>query len=256
MKLVAQSLCRAPGGTAIVADAGFTLAPGEVVALLGPNGAGKSTLLRLALGLIKPDAGTVTLNGKDARNLSAAERARAIAYLPQERPLAWPIRVRDVVALGRFAHGAVPGRLGTADAAAVEHALAACDLTHLADRPADTLSGGESARMHFARALAGETPLLAADEPVAALDPRHQLRILDLIRTYADGGGGALVVLHDLALAARYADRLIWMKQGRILADGPVRETLTVARIAETYGVRARILAGEGTVQVLVDGMA
>ena len=145
------------------------------------------------------------------------------------------------MALGRFSHGAVLGRLKGADRDAVDRALSACDLTHLADRSADTLSGGELARMHCARAFAAEAPLLVADEPIAALDPRHQFRILDLIADFVASGGGALVVLHDIQMAARYASRLIWMKGGRILADGPPSETFTEDRLKDVYGIEARV---------------
>ena len=169
------------------------------------------------------------------------ERERSLAYLPQIRQLAWPNIVRDVVALGRFSHGAALGHLRGADAAAVDRAIQACDLAHLVDRQADTLSGGELVRMHCARVFATEAPLLVADEPIAALDPRHQFRILDLIADYVEQGGGALVVLHDIGLAARYASRLIWMNRGRIVADGPPGETLTQERIEDIYNVRARV---------------
>ncbi|MEL7488835.1 MAG: ABC transporter ATP-binding protein, partial [Pseudomonadota bacterium] len=160
---------------------------------------------------------------------------------PQIRPLAWPNTVRDVVALGRYAHGAALGRLGGADADAVNRAIAACNLGALAGRRADTLSGGELARMHCARAFAAEAPLLVADEPTAALDPRHQFRILDLIADFVARGGGALVVLHDVEMAARYASRLIWMKDGRIIADGAPASTLNAERMETVYGVRAQI---------------
>ena len=225
----------------LVDQASFTLKPGELTALLGPNGAGKTSLIRASLGLVDLSAGSVELNGQDIAQLDAAARARQLAYLPQIRPLAWPNLVRDVVALGRFSHGMTLGRLGERDADAVDRAIEACDLTHLADRHADTLSGGELARMHCARAFAAETPLLIADEPIAALDPRHQFRILDLIKDYVSNGGGALVVIHDIALAARYAHRLIWMKEGRVLADGTVEETLAAERIEAVYGIKARI---------------
>lgn len=241
-------------GRTVIAGAGFALAPGSLVALLGPNGAGKSSLVRLALGLLPGATGDVMIDDMPVRGLGPADRARRIAYLPQQRPLAWPARVRDVVALGRFAHGGALGRLGAADAEAVDRALAACDVAHLGDRAADTLSGGEMARVHLARALAAEAPLVIADEPIAALDPRHQHDVMALFRAFADRGGGALVVLHDLALAARYADRLIWMRDGAIVADGPVTETLTEARIADVYGVRARIVAGPSGPGVTVEG--
>lgn len=239
--LTVKDLTYTVNGTTLVEQASFKLVPGELICLLGPNGAGKTSLIRASLGLEKPSLGQATLDRDDTVSLSPMVRARRIAYLPQIRPLAWPNAVRDVVALGRFSHGAVIGRLKGEDRDAVDRALLACDLTHLADRSADTLSGGELARMHCARAFAAEAPLLVADEPTAALDPRHQFRILDLIAKYVEEGGGALVVLHDIQMAARYASRLIWMKDGRILADGSPAKTLTSDRLEEIYGVRARI---------------
>ncbi len=232
----------------LVDDASFRIRTGEVVALLGPNGAGKTTLLRAALGLTPPTRGTATLGGDNTLTLSPQQRARRAGYLPQRRPLAWPSPVRDVVALGRFAHGAALGRLGDADHRAVARALESCDLMELADRATDTLSGGELARVHVARALAAETPLLIADEPVAALDPRHQHRIMALVRSFVDTGGGALVVLHDITLAARFAHRLLWIHGGRIVADGTPAETLSSGRLADVYGIKAGV---EGlTVQI------
>ncbi|MEM1105555.1 MAG: ABC transporter ATP-binding protein [Pseudomonadota bacterium] len=240
-ELIVSSLSVQVNQAVLVDGASFTLAPGEFVALLGPNGAGKTSLIRASLGLDAPSGGGARLSGEDTRTLSPGDRARRVAYLPQIRPLAWPNRVRDVVALGRFSHGAAMGRLRGADAAAVDRALAACDLASLAGRAADTLSGGELARMHCARAFAAEAPLLVADEPTAALDPRHQFRILDLIAEFVGQGGGALVVLHDIQMAARYASRLIWMKAGRLLADGPPEDTLTAARLEAVYGLHARV---------------
>ncbi len=227
--------------TTLVDGASTQLNAGELVVLLGPNGAGKTSLIRGALGLVQPTSGRSEIDGQAVSSLSPTERAQRVSYLPQIRPLAWPNRVSDVVALGRFSHGATIGRLSDADQAAVDAAISACDLTHLKDRSADTLSGGELARMHCARAFAANAPLLVADEPIAALDPRHQFRILDLIKTYVDQGGGALLVLHDIDLAARHASRLIWMKDGRIVADGTVEKTLNAERLAEVYGVSATV---------------
>ena len=146
-----------------------------------------------------------------------------------------------MVSLGRYAWGCSLGRPGAEDLRAVNAALTSCDLLDLAGRPTDTLSGGELARVHCARAFATEAPLLFADEPVASLDPRHALRIMELIRGYVAAGAGALVVLHDVSLAARFAHRLIWMRDGRIVADGTPEATLTEGRMAEIYQVRARI---------------
>ena len=241
MSFNVKNIALSKDGQALVKDASFTLKAGELVVLLGPNGAGKTSLLRAALGIEKSTAGTVTIDDAPLNQLSPMARARKIAYLPQTRPLAWPNRVADIIALGRFAYGASPAKLSPDDAAAVDAAIKACDLTHLKDRTADTLSGGELARLHFARSFASGAPYLIADEPVAALDPRHQFRILDLLRNYVDDGNGALIILHDISLAARYADRLLWMKDGQIIADGSVDNTLTAKRMKEVYGVNAKV---------------
>lgn len=243
-ELKAVNLTLAKPGATLVDAASFTLAPGELVVLLGPNGAGKTSLIRTALGLQAPTSGTATLGGEDTVQLSPSARARQVAYLPQTRPLAWPNQVQDVVALGRFSHGATLGKLTGEDAAAVDRAMAACDLSHLANRSTGSLSGGELARVHCARAFATQARLLIADEPTAALDPRHQFRILDLIQAFVDAGGGALLVLHDIDLAARYATRLIWMKDSKIVADGTPAETLTPERLSDVYRVTARLEGG------------
>lgn len=240
-ELVSKKLSVHAGQTALVTEADFSVGAGEFVALIGPNGAGKTSLLRASLGLEKASGGLASIDDDNSAELAPMERARRVAYLPQQRPLAWPNTVRDVVALGRFAYGAAPSRLGNQDAEAVERALMKCGLGELASRQTDTLSGGELARVHFARALASEAGLLVADEPVAALDPRHQFRIMDIIQQYVAAGGGALVVLHDISLAARYATRMIWMKETRIVADGPVEGTLTAERMADVFGVRAKV---------------
>ncbi len=253
--LVARNISVRAGESSLLQDASLSLGPGELVAILGPNGAGKTTLLRALLGLQKIAAGSVTIGNTGIADLLPAQRARRVSYLPQRRPLAWPNSVQDVVALGRFAHGAALGRLGPVDRDAVDAALKACDLETLSDRYIDSLSGGELARVHFARALAAHAPLLIADEPVAELDPRHQFGIAELIRDYVHDGGGALVVLHEVELAARIADRLIWMKQGRIVADGSPQETLTEGRMDEIYGVRARIDDEADGINVRINGV-
>ncbi len=254
-ELLLNNASVAADGVPLVQEASLSITQGELVVLLGPNGAGKTSLLRLLLGLMPVDSGTATLDGVPVTDLSAAERALAVAYLPQLRPLAWPNRVRDIVALGRFAHGVMMGRPQAKDAALIEAALSACDLLGLADREANTLSGGELARVHCARAFVANTALLVADEPTAALDPRHQHQVLKLLRGYVAGGGGACVVLHDIALAARYADRLVWMQGGRIVAEGGVRESLTAERLRMVYGVQANVAADGDTVQVHVEGL-
>ncbi len=240
-ELIANNISVMAGEAALVTNASLSLKTGELVAILGANGAGKTTLLRAIMGLGDKSAGSSSLDNSDCAHLSAIERARLISYLPQRRPLAWPNLVRDIVALGRFAHGATLGKLGTVDQEAVHKAMVACDLLALADRNADTLSGGEIARVHFARAIAAHAPLLVADEPTAALDPLHQLKIAQLTRDFVMNGGGALVVLHDVALAARFADKLIWMREGHIVETGTPEETLSAKTMADVYGVKAHV---------------
>lgn len=240
--LVVKNLCVSHNNYAAVSDASFSVKSGELVALLGANGAGKSSLIRTSVGLQAAASGSAFINGENAHKLSAQARAKQLAYLPQVRPLAWPNRVRDVVALGRFSFGAAPGTLTGDDAVAVDNAIESCGLSNLAQRATDTLSGGELARVHCARAFAGQTPLIVADEPTAALDPRHQLMIMDLFQNYVTEGGGALVVLHDVALAARHATKLLWMKDGKIVREGTPKDTLNSEIMAEVYEVNATVI--------------
>jgi iron complex transport system ATP-binding protein len=235
MTLLALEAVTVRRGPCPVVDA-VTLAvePGEVVALLGPNGAGKTTLLRAALGLL-PAAGAIRLGGAPLAALDARARALRAAYLPQERDIAWPITVEALVALGRLPHRAAPA----ADRAAVAAAIAEMDLAGFEARPATALSGGERARALIARALAQQAPLLLADEPTAGLDPAHALALMQAFRRLAARGGGVLVALHDLALAARLADRVALMQAGRLVALGPPAATLTPGRLAAVYGVTA-----------------
>lgn len=237
----------------ILESINLELNSGELVVLLGANGAGKSSLLRSALGLAQVSTGESLIDEQLVTTLSSANRAKKVAYLPQKRPLAWPIKVFDVVSLGRYAYGVNLGRLKNDDLESVESAITSCGLEQLRNRRVDTLSGGEAARVHVARAFAANAALLLADEPTAALDPKHQLDVMQLIRRYVDMGGGALVVGHEASLAARFADRLIWMRDGRIVADGTVQETMTAAMMAEIYGVSAQIgdVAGHINVSII-----
>lgn len=240
-QISADNISLVKGGAPLVKDVSFTLKAGELSVLLGPNGAGKTSLMRAVLGLEPAATGTAKLGHEVIAAMPPLKRARHIAYLPQARRLAWPSRVIDIISLGRFAYGANPARLGPQDKAAINKAVIDCDLAHLIHRRADSLSGGELARLHCARAFAAQTPFLLADEPVAALDPQHQFRILDLIRNFVDGGGSALVILHNINLAARYADRLLWMKDGAMVSQGTPETTLTEQRLADIYGIAAKI---------------
>ena len=254
--LEAEGLGYSVDGKVLVADAGFALNSGELTALIGPNGSGKTTLLRLALGLLERDTGTSSIGGAAVESLTPVERARRVAYLPQSRPLIWPQPVHDVVSLGRFAYGAALGRLSQEDSAAVGRAIDACQLNGFEERAADTLSGGELARVHLARALAAETPLIVADEPVAALDPRHQHQTMQLFADMARGGRGVLTVIHDLDLALRYATKVLWMHDGRIVASGTPHETFTAKRLREVFGIDARLVSDGAFHRLEISGPA
>ncbi|HEX3905973.1 MAG TPA: ABC transporter ATP-binding protein [Polyangia bacterium] len=254
----AGALCEASGvsfgyGARLVfQEIALAVRPGELVALCGPNGAGKSTLLRLLLGLHAPSRGQLFLGGAPVATLSRREIARRAALLPQDAPVDLPLTVREAVALGRLPHLERFEPEGAADAAAVARALEATDTAALAERPVAEISGGERHRVHLARALAQEAPLLLLDEPTAGLDLAHQLQALDLLRSIVDGGRGALVALHDLSLAARRCDRMILLAEGRIRADDGPAAVLTPEMLARVFRVEAEVrLDGAGRPYVL-----
>ncbi len=227
-------------GHPVLSDVSHWFRPGRITALLGANGAGKSTLLACLAALRRPDAGMVTLDGVDLHAIERGARARAIGLLPQAADVHWDIDVATLVALGRFPHR---GRWGDseADRAAVARALAATDMTALSSRGVERLSGGERSRALLARVLAGEPDWLLADEPLASLDPAHQLDVLARLRSVADAGRGVILVLHDLHLAARVADDALLMRGGRVVAAGQAGDVLTAPLIEEAYGVKVEI---------------
>jgi iron complex transport system ATP-binding protein len=223
-------------GRVVVSAAGLEATAGEFIGLVGPNGSGKSSLLRAAAGLAPLAAGRVLVKGRPIEDHAPGERARVLGYLPQMRDIAWSLTVEAVVALGRFAYGA-PTRLGAEDGAAIDRALAATRLETLRGRAAHALSGGETARMHLARVLAGETPVLLADEPIAALDPRFQLEIMEILAARARAGALVIAALHDLDLASRYCERLLVMREGSLLADGEPSRVLADDLLSKVFGV-------------------
>ena len=235
--LTVSDLDVAIGAVPIVEAVGFEARAGELVGLIGPNGAGKSTVVRAIARLLPPRSGAVRLDGVDVRRLTGRDFARRLAYLPQGHTVNWPILVEHLVGLGRLPHRRALTGSGPGDAAAVEAAMARAGVTHLRDRVASTLSGGERARTMLARALAVEAAVLLADEPVASLDPYHQLRVMELLREVASSGHLVVCVLHDLPLAARFCHRLVLMHEGRVVAEGTPDVVLAPRNLAAVYGV-------------------
>jgi iron complex transport system ATP-binding protein len=228
-------------GRALVDGVTLSVRPGELVAVLGPNGAGKSTLLKALAGLMAPTSGVALLDEKVVQAWRPRALAAARAYLPQNGAVDWPLSVARVVALGRLPVAGFWGEAGAAADAAVDRALAEVDAMDLKERIATTLSGGELARVLLARAIVAEPAVLIADEPLAGLDPRHQLDALGKLRAMADAGRAVVLALHDLDLAARFATRVALLSGGRLIADGAPGETLTPARIADAFSVSASV---------------
>lgn len=234
MRLLSLSNLTVHRGTCPVVDTvSFNVAPGEFVGVIGPNGAGKTTLMRAALGLL-PSKGQSSV-----ASLPSSERARTAAWMPQEREIAWPMSVETVIALGRLPHLPAGARLSDKDQSAVDAAIDRMGLESYRTRTVTQLSGGEQARVLIARALAQDTPLLMADEPVAGLDPGSQIATMQVFADLAADNHGVITSLHDLGLAARHCTRLLLLNRGKLEADGTPAEVLTDDNLARVFGVTA-----------------
>ncbi|HEY5659867.1 MAG TPA: ABC transporter ATP-binding protein [Gaiellaceae bacterium] len=253
--LALESLSVTLGGARVVDGLAATVEPGEWVALIGPNGAGKTTALRAVAGLVGYD-GEVSIFGDDAGRLSRRQRARALALVPQVPLLPRDVSVREYVLLGRTPYLTYFGSERRVDHEAVDEALDHLDLVALQHRRLETLSGGERQRATLARALAQDAPILLLDEPTAALDVGRQQQVLELVDSLRSQRGlTVLSTMHDLTLAGQYADRLLLLDRGRLVAAGSAREVLTRPLISEHYGAEVALVETEtGFVVVPVRG--
>ena len=243
-RLRADQLSLRLRGRTVLRSVSADFAPGTLTVILGPNGAGKSSLLACLAGLLQTESGGVTLGGTSVLDMSASRRARHIGLLTQNADIHWDIDVRALVALGRLPHQGRWGR-SAADEAAIDRAIARSDCVALIHRRARQLSGGEQARVLLARVLAGEPDWLLADEPLANLDPAHQLGAMACLRAVADSGIGVVLVLHDLTQAARIADRIVMLHEGEVATAGTPAEVLTPDLLARVFAIRAHVGADE-----------
>lgn len=237
--LEVQDLQVQQGQRTVLSGLNLQVQSGQMLGLLGPNGAGKSTLLRCLAGLLPVHSGRILFHAQPLAELSARTRAQHIGYLAQQSAAPWPIAVREAVLLGRLPYLAPWQPPTDADRALVTQALRYTDVLHLQHRPLTALSGGERARVLLARALVGQPRLLLADEPVAGLDPAHQLEVMQLLRCLAAEGMTVVVVLHDLTLAMRYCPQVALLHQGQLLACGDTKQVLSDEQLARSYGIRA-----------------
>lgn len=241
--LVVDDLSLAYDERQVLHSLALTICPGQVLALIGPNGVGKTTLLRAMARLLRPTAGAVFVNGRDIWHLSTREAARRVGLVPQGGASDWPLTVEEVVSLGRAPHRGWFLPLSAADRAAIARALEQTGLAPLRDRPVTELSGGERQRVLIARALAQEPSILLLDEPTAHLDLRYQGEVLTLVRDLAHRQGLAVAVsLHDLNLAALYADRLALLAEGCLVASGTAAEVLRPDHLSRAYGVPVAVI--------------
>ncbi|NAZ38280.1 ATP-binding cassette domain-containing protein [Rubellimicrobium sp. CFH 75288] len=241
--LACRDLVSGYGRIAIVRGVNFHARQGRLTALVGPNGCGKSTLLKTLARVIKPSTGTVELDGRPIHALPTREVARRLALLPQGPVAPEGLRVRELVAQGRFPHRTLLRQWSPADTAAVAVAMDRTNLAELAEAPVEGLSGGQRQRAWIAMALAQETPILLLDEPTTFLDLKVQVDILTLLSRIAhEEGRTVVVVLHEINMAAAFADRIVMMAGGRILAEGAPREVVTPETLDRVFGLAADVL--------------
>ena len=241
MLIDAQNLSLAINGKPIVNNASVQIDSGRIVGLIGPNGAGKTSLLKMLANVTPPTAGSYHFSGKPVGDYSDKALAREIGYLAQDATAHWPLTVQRLVELGRLPWQGYRKVMNEKDKKAIDHACRITEVGHLLDRVSTTLSGGEKTRVFLARLFAAEPKVIFADEPIAALDPYHQLHVMEILQQHARNGGTVLVVMHDINMASRFCDELILMNHGEILKTGTISDLLKDNLLADTYGIELKM---------------
>ncbi len=229
-------------GRKVLDDISITIEAGELTALIGPNSAGKSTLLEILLGLVKNETGSILLQQRPLSDFSPTELATTVAYLPQQHETHWPISVYDYVALGRIPHNRFARAASKDDIMQIEQVIDKTDIRHLITRPVTNLSGGELCRVSIARVLAVNADVIMVDEPIAGLDPSHQLSVMQLLKNEAESGRAVVTVIHDLSLACRFCDTLWLLDKGKMVCSGTADKVLTDEHLRQVYQVTSKII--------------
>ncbi len=245
MNLQGRQLSLRINGNDILKNVDININEGELVGLIGPNGAGKTSLLKLLVNLQTATSGQVLLNNEILETIDRKQIAQTLGYLEQSAQTHWPLQVRRVVELGRLPYQSPWQKLSAADVDTVDQAMAQAEVSHLSERIVSTLSGGERLRVLMARLFATQPNIILADEPIASLDPYHQLHTMELLRDHCDQQGSAVIVMHDLNMAARFCDRLVLLNHGEVAAEGNIEDVLTEDILAAVYGFKAKLLHDE-----------
>lgn len=241
MLIDAQDLNLVIGDKNIVENASVRIPEGRIVGLIGPNGAGKTSLLKMLANVQTASSGHYYFAGKAIEQYPEKTLAREIGYLAQDATAHWPLRVQKLIELGRLPWQGYGKKLGKSDRQTIDHACDITEVRHLLDRVATTLSGGEKTRVFLARLFAAEPRVIFADEPIAALDPYHQLHVMEILQQHARNGGTVLVVMHDINMASRFCDELILINHGKILKTGTISDLLADNLLADTYGIELKM---------------
>lgn len=251
MILQGNNISLSINGRDILSNVDITCNKGELIGLIGPNGAGKTSLLKILANINTEYTGDVCIDQKNINQLNDKQLAQSLAYLEQGAPAYWPLQVKRLVELGRLPYLAPWQRLSAADDKIVTRAMQQAEIEHLSDRVINTLSGGERLRALIARIFATDPTIILADEPTASLDPYHQLHIMELIKKHCSDGGSAMVVMHDLNLAAKFCDRLILLNQGSLMSNGKPYDVLQSEALKQAYGIDTKVIINDSELIIL-----